>query len=172
MRDPLPRPHRGAPLSAAGTRLVIGVGNDLRGDDAAGLEAVALLADLDGRDGIAVRGYEGEGIGLLELWEGAQAVWIIDAVAGGGPPGTVHRYDAAARPLPRALRSTSSHATGVADGVELARMLGRLPPAVVVYGVAGACFRTGERPCTAVRAGVAAVAAAVRAEIGDRLPGS
>ncbi len=148
------------------------MGNDLRGDDAAGLEAVALLADLDGRDGVAVRGYVGEGIGLLELWEGAQAVWIIDAVAGGGPPGTIHRFDASGDPLPTPLRSTSSHATGVADGIELARTLGRLPPAVVVYGIAGARFRTGERPCTAVRAGAAGVADAVRAEVRDALRGS
>ncbi len=149
--------------------LVIGVGNELRGDDAAGLEAVQLLADLDGEDGVTVRGYEGEGVGLLDLWEGAHAVWIIDAVVGDGPAGVVHRFDAGSQPLPATVRGTSTHATSVAGGIELARTLGRLPPVVVVYGIAGESFRTGERPCTAVRAGAAAVADAVRAEVRDAL---
>jgi hydrogenase maturation protease len=151
-------------------RLVIGVGNELRGDDGAGLETVRLLDDLDGHDGVAVRGYEGEGVGLLDLWSGADAVWIIDAVVAGGPAGTVHRYDATSEPLPTSMRNTSTHATSVGDGIELARTLGRLPAATVVYGIAGASFRTGDRPSSAVRAAAAEVAAAVRAEVRGAQP--
>ena len=39
--------------------------------------------------------------------------------------------------------SSSTHAIGVADAIELGRVLGRLPRRVVVYGVTGACFDAG-----------------------------
>jgi hydrogenase maturation protease len=99
-------------------------------------------------------------------------VWIIDAVAGGGPPGTVHRFDAGSQALPASLRKTSTHATSVAESIELARTLGRLPATLVVYGIAGECFRTGERPSIAVRAAAVVVADAVRAEVRAAQPGS
>ena len=54
--------------------VVVGVGNSLRGDDAAGLEVVRALRErlTRGRARVArPREHEGETLGLLELWEGA-----------------------------------------------------------------------------------------------------
>jgi len=131
--------------------LVVGVGNELRHDDAAGLE-VARRARAMARPGsrggpapaIGFREHEGETLALLAAWEGAGAVVIADALHGGGPVGALHRFDASRGPLPARLESSSStHAIGVADAIELGRVLGRLPPRVVVYGVTGGCFDAG-----------------------------
>jgi hydrogenase maturation protease len=65
----------------------------------------------------------GEGTALLESWKGADTVILIDAVASGAYPGTIHRLDARAQLLPAGFLHTSSHAFGVAQGVELARAL-------------------------------------------------
>jgi hydrogenase maturation protease len=131
--------------------LVVGVGNELRRDDAAGLEvarrarAMAMRRSRDGVEpAIAFREHEGETLGLLEAWEGAGAVILADALHGGGAVGTVHRLDASNRALPaHPGGSSSTHAIGVADAIELGRILGRLPPRVVVYAVTGRRFEAG-----------------------------
>jgi hydrogenase maturation protease len=124
--------------------VVIGVGNALRGDDAAGLVVARRLADLDGLTGIEVRSHEGEGTALFGLWDGADAVVVVDTVRSGAAPGTIHRVDASSTPVPVPLRRASSHAVGLADAIELARALGRLPRTVVVCGVEGGSFDTGD----------------------------
>ena len=107
--------------------LVIGVGNAWRGDDGAGPGRRARGSRERSR---AVRVHEGEPIGLLEAWAGADEVIVVDAVASGAPPGTVHRLDAARRAAARAaLARGSTHAFGLAETIELARALGRLPAA-------------------------------------------
>jgi len=136
----------------------------MRGDDAAGLEVVRRLTDLNGQSGIDVLAHEGEGVTLLELWDGAGAVVLVDSVRSGATPGTIVRIDARAAPLPAELRESSSHATGVAQAIELARALGRLPATVVVYGIEGVAYRLGGPLSEPVRAAVGPVAEAVRHE--------
>ena len=131
---------------------VIGVGNRLRHDDAAGLEvvrrarALAGAAPGEGNAGaIGFREQERETLALIDAWEGAKAVVLADALHGLGPVGAVYRFDASETPLPVSVRSSAStHALGVGEAIELARALGRLPRRVVVYGVAGARFDSGE----------------------------
>ena len=132
--------------------LVIGVGNRLRHDDAAGVEvvsrarALAAAAPREGRAAaIGFRELEREPISLIEAWEGTRAVVLVDALHGLQPAGEVRRFDATERPFPATLRSSAStHALGVGEAIELARTLGRLPARVVVYGVAGTRFDSGE----------------------------
>ncbi|MGE5281705.1 MAG: hydrogenase maturation protease [Chloroflexota bacterium] len=145
-------------------RLFVGIGNPLRGDDAAGLLAARALR-ARAPQGIEVRELEGEPVGLIEAWDGAEAVVVADAVASGGEPGEVHRVDAAAGPLPAALAGASTHAMGLAEAVELARALDRLPSRLVVYGIEAASFETGTEPSAAVRAAAERVAEAVAADL-------
>ena len=67
---------------------------------------------------------------------------VVDAAAG-AEPGRLHRLDASAQPLPQRLFGSSTHGFGVAEGIELARALGVLPPVCVVYAVEGGRFETG-----------------------------
>jgi hydrogenase maturation protease len=137
---------------------VIGVGNDLRCDDASGLEVVRRLSV---PSGVAVHEHRGEAVGLLELWQDADAVVLVDTVSSGERPGTIHRIDASAEPIPSPLRRASSHTIGLAVAIELARTLGRLPDRVVVYGIEGARFEAGAEMSEAVRASIPELARAV-----------
>jgi hydrogenase maturation protease len=47
-------------------------------------------------------------------------------------------------PVPVGLLSTSTHSVGVAETVELARSLGRLPTRLLIYGIEGAKVGLGE----------------------------
>ncbi len=140
--------------------LVIGVGNPYRRDDAALREVVRRLRRR-APGGVRLMEQGGEGTALLEAWEGADLVILVDAVASGAAPGTVHRFDAADGPLPAALLRGSTHAVGVAEAVELARAMGRLPRRLLVYGIEGEHFSAGVGLSLRVRRAVRGVVAAI-----------
>ena len=150
-----------------GPRTVIGVGNPWRGDDAAGLEAARRLRELVPSD-VSVRELEGEPVSLLDAWEGAAAALVVDAVLTGADPGTVHRIEALDEPLPEPQAGASTHALGLAEAIELARVLDRLPGRLVVYGIEAESFEAGERLTPAVASAVEAAAGAIAAELGAR----
>ena len=91
-----------------------------------------------------MRVYEGEPVGLIEDWSGADAVIVVDAVSSGAPPGTIHRLDPLSEPIPAALSQGSTHAFGLAETIELARTLDRLPARLTVYGIEGERFAAGD----------------------------
>ena len=145
-------------------RLVIGIGNDDRGDDAAGL---AVARGLRGRvpAGVEVLEQDGEATRLLELLAAADAAYLVDAAVSGAPPGTIRRLDPAGAPLPRSLFAVSSHGLGLSEAIELARALGSLPPDLVVYAIEGADFSPGGPLSPAVAAAVVEVEARLLREL-------
>ncbi len=159
----------GAGMRAA--RVIVGVGNCERGDDAAGIEAARALASRARAVGIAVREHEGEALSLIDVWRDAGSLVLIDAVRGGGRPGSIVRADASAAPLPASLHPAgSTHAFGVDGALELARALGRLPERVVLLGVVGARFDAGAALSDAVRSAIEPLAAAALTELGAPEP--
>ncbi|WP_405085094.1 hydrogenase maturation protease [Microbispora sp. NBC_01389] len=135
---------------SAGETVVVGLGSDLRGDDAAGLAVARLLAGLHGDappPGVAVEAC-GDAAALVEAWSGAALAIVVDAVRTGAPPGTVHhRLPSLPVPLPAPLPVEGwhggTHSLGLVDAVDLARALGRLPGELVVVGIEGGDFTPG-----------------------------
>ncbi len=111
--------------------------------------------------------YEGEPVGLIEDWASADAVIVIDAVSSGAPPGTIHRLDPLSEPIPTALSQGSTHAFGLAETIELARALGRLPDRLTVYGIEGERFGAGDQLSAPVRSAVEAVRLELREQLGS-----
>jgi hydrogenase maturation protease len=143
---------------------LIGVGNRFRRDDAAGLEVAARLRATH-PPGCRILEEEGEPGSLIEGWALVKEALVVDAVSTGAEPGTLHRFDATAEPLPAELFRSSTHALGVADAVELARELDRLPHRLAVYGIEGEGFETGEGLSPAVDATVDALVAELCEEL-------
>jgi hydrogenase maturation protease len=149
---------------------LIGVGNRFRQDDAAGLEVAARLRQTH-PPGIRILEEEGEPASLIQGFELMQEVLIVDAVSTGGRPGELHRFDATIEALPAETFRSSTHALGVADAVELARELDRLPRRIAVYGIEGESFEAGEGLSPPVDATVNALVAELQAEFGgEALP--
>lgn len=128
-------------------RLVIGVGNPHRGDDAAGISVAERL-------GAPRAVTSAGGAELIDLWGKRREVVVVDATRSGRPVGTLTRFEAANQPLP-AGNFASSHSFGLAETVELARALGRLPPRLRVYGIEGAVFELGSEMTPEVTQAVA-----------------
>lgn len=146
--------------------LVVGIGHDDRGDDAAGPLTVRLLACAWGGrppPHVAVRAWRGDPLGLIDAWSGVERLVLVDAVVSGAAPGTVRRFGVDA---PFATGGgASTHGVGLADALTLARTLDRLPPAVEVWGIEGAEFGAGAPPGPAVARAAAALAARLAATL-------
>jgi len=144
--------------------VIIGVGNEYRRDDGVGaVIARRLRAQLPGE--IKVLEASGEGASLLEAWQGATSVVLLDAAKSGAPPGTIHRFDASTEPIPSAFLNYSTHAFSVAEAVELSRVLHELPPHLIVYGIEGSNFEAGVGLSPAVEDAATLVVARVVSEL-------
>jgi hydrogenase maturation protease len=122
--------------------LVIGLGNPDRGDDALGREAARRLAE-NPQPGIKIIQRDGGGLGLLDDWNGYNTVLLLDAAAPCGQPGHIHRINLSEQKLPPGFSSNSTHGLGIAEAVQMATALGRLPPQLIIYAVEGKSFDFG-----------------------------
>ncbi|NYZ16362.1 hydrogenase maturation protease [Azospirillum sp. RWY-5-1] len=141
--------------------LVLGIGNRFRSDDGVGPAVVDRLRAL----GIPAEERSGEGAELIDAWQGHDTVIVVDACRSDAAPGTVLRIDAAAEPLPAGLFHYSSHLFGLAEAVETARALGRLPRRLIVFGIEGAAFGFGDSLSPAVETAAGEVVRRVAAEV-------
>lgn len=144
--------------------VVIGVGNEFRGDDGAGIAAARLLREqLPAKTRVIEE--SGEGTSLLDAWRGATGVILVDAVQSGAAPGTVHRFDSSENPVPGGVFPCSTHTFGVAEAIEMARSLHELPRRLIVYGIEGENFADRASLSPAVEQAVARVVERVISEL-------
>jgi hydrogenase maturation protease len=135
------------------SRMVIGVGNASRGDDGVGVAAAQRM----GASGlVATAPFQ-----LVDLWEEADDVVVVDAARSGAAPGTIHRFEVGSQALPTGVVGGSTHAIGVAEVVEVARALGRLPARLTVYGIEVGGLSHGGALSPEVEAALSAVLAEV-----------
>lgn len=96
--------------------LVIGVGNEYRGDDGIGHVIARRIGDMR-LAGVRVRLLSGEGAALMESWSNVDTAIIVDAARCHSKPGTVHRFDAGVAQIPNEFFNYSTHAFSVAEAV-------------------------------------------------------
>ncbi len=117
---------------------IICCGNRDRGDDAAGFLVGERLRAM----GIYAEVYEGDPLAMIESWDLADDVIIVDAVVTGAAAGMVQCWDEPARTNWLA-GSSSTHGLGVGEAIRLAEILGRIPRRLRIYGIEGKQFQAG-----------------------------
>lgn len=143
---------------------IIGIGNPDRGDDGAGPAVIAVLA-VAPPVGALLSTARGDMVALLDSWTAADRVFLIDALAPESTPGRVLRLDAGVTPVAAEFAAfASTHAFNLAETIELARALGRLPAMLVVYGIEVAGCDPGAPLSPAVAQAVPEVAALLQKE--------
>jgi hydrogenase maturation protease len=110
--------------------LVLGLGNDILGDDAVGLHiADAVRIMLAGEPGIEVKATTEMGLALLDEIVGREGLLLVDAVQTGRvPAGYIHEM--APEDLPGVL-ATVPHFLGIRETLALGRLLGLPMPRLV-----------------------------------------
>ena len=124
-------------------------------------------------DGVRVIEAGGDLLALLELWGGARGVVVVDATRGAGVPGRIVRLAPLETKTGDLAMPTfvSSHALDLASVLDLGRALGRIPRELVVFGVEGKQFDSGEPLSAEVAAAVPHVIEQIIGEL-SRLTGS
>jgi hydrogenase maturation protease len=154
----------GAAGAEARKVLVIGLGNPDRGDDGVGaLVARALQGRLP--PDVVVKTRSGNLLGLLEDWDGFDALVCIDAAAPAGAEGGIHRLELSSSGLPNNFRLGSSHGWGLPEAIALGRSLRVAPRDIVVYAIEGACFEAGAALTAAVALAASVVAERIVGEV-------
>lgn len=135
---------------------VIGIGNVFRRDDGVGIQvAQQVRSRLPGT--VDVIEQYGEGAELLDAFDGADAVILVDAARGGADPGTHVQLNPALEAIPSDYFSYSTHAFSLAEAVELARVLDQLPDEVRIHAIVGSDFGSGEGLTAAVESAIPGV---------------
>ena len=94
---------------------------------------------------------------LIEGWRDVDRLLLVDAMHSGAGAGAIRVVAAHEEELPPELRRPSTHLMGVAEAIELARALGRLPRETYVYAIEGERFDAGRGLSPAVTAAVGRV---------------
>jgi hydrogenase maturation protease len=129
-------------MSSTCSALVVGLGNPWAGDDAAGVRVANALRGRLPED-VALMQHEGEPTPLIDAWAGKRLAIVVDAIDGDGPPGTIRCFDATTAELPATLAGRSTHSFTVAQAIELARSLDRMPARLILVGIEGTAFEAG-----------------------------
>ena len=117
---------------------------------------------LAGHPGLEIVTLPGEGTELLDAWSGRDKVLVVDAMRSGGTAGEIRRFDALRETLPNDAFPSLSHRFGLAEAVEMAKLLDRLPASLTVFGIEAVDFGQGPGLTPAVAAGVDRLSAEIR----------
>lgn len=154
-------------VSGAGRPLVIGIGNRLLRDDAAGplvlerLQAHAGLLAAAGDPGLLDGGTLG--LSLLPEIEACSGLIAVDAARFGATPGTVRVFEGGAMDAQATGRKHSVHEVALADLLGAAALQGLLPERRALVAVEPESTELGLEPTAAVQAALPALCAEVLA---------
>lgn len=126
-------------------RMVLGIGNPLRGDDGVGIRVLEMLKVSVLPKDILLLEAGVPGFGLvthLQEWSesGGGQVTLVDAVCMGETPGVWRRFTPEEVRLIASSESLSLHQIDVANSLALADAVGVLPKNIVIYGIEPACI--------------------------------
>ncbi len=125
---------------------VIGIGQSLRGDDAAGLETVRQwrkkFPETAGRPEVQIEASELPGLALLDVLNDVDAAILVDAVKSSATPGTIHRLSEAELES-FTSDSKSAHGWGVAETLRLRQQLTDTKTIIRIIGIEAEQMETG-----------------------------
>lgn len=127
--------------------LVIGVGERHKHDEQVGLYVARRIREESG-GAIRVVDETKDVLDLMELWQTADVVFVVDAVVDGKGVGAIHHFEVGPSTgcdevIPADI-AFSLRVLGLADAIHLAESLNMLPARLIVYGIEAECFKPGE----------------------------
>jgi hydrogenase maturation protease len=149
---------------------VIGIGQSMRGDDAAGLEAVRLWqrihASTAERPEVQVAMVEEPVLELVDLLDGMDAAILVDAVCSGATAGTLHHIESD-RLSDFQDESASTHGWGIARVLRLCKAMrpkeGK--PRIRILGIEAEQMEAGADLTLPIRRALPFVSSAIEEEI-------
>ena len=112
--------------------VVLGVGNVLLSDEGVGVHVANKLMEMDLPPGIEVVEGGTYGFGLINVVTEADRLIVVDAVKGGGPAGSIYRFDLKDAPTYPDMDKTSVHQISILEVIRLSELVGQTPETTII----------------------------------------
>lgn len=112
--------------------VVLGVGNLLLSDEGLGVHIVNKLMEMDLPPGVEVIDGGVSGPGLMDVIIGADRLIVIDALKGGGPPGSIYRLSPEDLTKYPEINKISMHEIGILETLHLSGLVGQVPETTII----------------------------------------
>ena len=116
--------------------VVVGLGNILLKDEGVGVHVIQHLARLSRTNALEYHLVDGGTCPdvFFHLPEEISKLIVVDAVKGGGKPGSIYRFSPDDLAFKRASYSTL-HQLGLIEGLRMMKLLGKCPDRVILLGI-------------------------------------
>jgi hydrogenase maturation protease len=105
-----------------------------------------------------------DGFGLVNVITEADRMILIDAVKGGGQPGSIYRFEIEDCPPYPDIFKTSVHQISILEVINLSSLIGSTPRTTII-GIEPACMEMGMELSAAVEAKVPRVIQMIKEEV-------
>ncbi len=147
--------------------MVIGVGNDLRGDDAIGCVAARRLSAKN-IPSVIVNEVQDDCTILLDYFQQSENCIFIDAIVSGKKIGTISRIDLLNSPADKIPLQPSSHTFGILEAVAYAKLTNKSPKKSFLYGVESGNFEFGSAMSKEVESAIPELIERIEKEIEEK----
>ena len=112
--------------------VILGVGNLLLSDEGVGVHVANELMKRELPPGVTVVEGGTDGFRLINVITEADRLIVVDAVKGGGAPGSIYRFDInEVQNCPSGFK-TSVHQIGILEVINLSGLIGKTPQTTVI----------------------------------------
>jgi len=144
--------------------LILGVGNLLLSDEGVGVHVAQRMMAMDMPPEVQVVEGGTDGFGLVNVIVQADRMILIDAVKGGGQPGSIYRFEIEDCPPYPDIFKTSVHQISILEVINLSSLIGSTPRTTII-GIEPACIEMGMELSPAVEAKIPKVIRMIEEEV-------
>jgi hydrogenase maturation protease len=148
--------------------LILGVGNLLLSDEGFGVHVAQEMMKISFPPGVEVLEGGTDGFALMHVLLEAHRLILVDAVKGGGPPGSIYRFDIKDCPPFPDVFKTSVHQISILEVINLSGLIGSTPQTTVI-GVEPKSMKMGMELSPEVRAKIPRVIELIEEEVATAL---
>jgi len=144
--------------------LILGVGNLLLSDEGVGVHIAQQMMAMEMPPEVQVVEGGTDGFGRIDVIVQAERMILIDAVKGGGEPGSIYRFEIEDCPPYPDIFKTSIHQISILEVINLSSLIGSTPRTTII-GIEPACMEMGMNLSPVVAAKIPTVIRMVQEEV-------
>jgi len=144
--------------------LVMGVGNLLLSDEGVGVHVAQRMMEMELPPEVRVIEGGTDGFGLINIILEADRMILIDAVRGGGSPGSIYRFDVEDCDSCPDIFKTSVHQVSILEVINLSGLIG-IPPKTTIIGIEPKSLEMGMELSPEIEAKVPKIIRMIREEV-------
>ena len=112
--------------------VILGVGNLLLSDEGVGVHVINKMMDMQFPPYIELIEGGVDGLRLMNLVVGVDRLIVIDAVKGGGSPGSIYKFRSEEFATHADTSKMSVHQIGILEVIRLSGLVGKLPETTII----------------------------------------